>query len=118
MPAADRHLRAHGRPACPRLGGAASHRLPDHLYETRIQENFDISALPEDAMRQILDRIATNARFNAVVQTGVPGFISRAPVNPIHQHGGAGVNLATSAFGSQVERQRGRRRPTGFSVCS
>jgi diketogulonate reductase-like aldo/keto reductase len=47
----------------------------------RIQENFEISALPEDAMREIRDRITTSARFNAVVKTGVPGFIPRAPVN-------------------------------------
>jgi diketogulonate reductase-like aldo/keto reductase len=47
----------------------------------RIQESFDISALPEDAMREIRERITTNVRFNAVVRTGVPGFIARAPVN-------------------------------------
>ena len=47
----------------------------------RIQENFEISALPEDAMREIRDRITTSVRFNAVVETGVPGFIPRAPVN-------------------------------------
>jgi diketogulonate reductase-like aldo/keto reductase len=41
----------------------------------RIQESFDISVLPEDAMREIRDRITTSVRFNAVVQTGVPGFI-------------------------------------------
>ncbi|SEM27070.1 aldo/keto reductase [Bradyrhizobium sp. OK095] len=44
----------------------------------RIQENFDISALPEDAMRQMRDEISTNVRFNTVVETGVPGFIPRA----------------------------------------
>jgi diketogulonate reductase-like aldo/keto reductase len=44
----------------------------------RIQENFDISTLPEDAMWDIRDRITTSARFNTVVQTGVPGFIPRA----------------------------------------
>ncbi len=44
----------------------------------RIQENFDISTLPEDAMRDIRDRITTNVRFNTVVKTGVPGFIPRA----------------------------------------
>ena len=44
----------------------------------RIQENFDISPLPEDAMGDIRDRITTSARFNTVVQTGVPGFIPRA----------------------------------------
>jgi diketogulonate reductase-like aldo/keto reductase len=41
----------------------------------RIQESFDISTLPEDAMQEIRDRITTNVRFNSVVETGVPGFI-------------------------------------------
>lgn len=41
----------------------------------RIQENFDISPLPEDAMQEIRDRITTSVRFNSVVTTGVPGFI-------------------------------------------
>ena len=45
---------------------------------SRIQENFDISALPEDAMREIRDRITTSVRFNTVVETGVPGFIPQA----------------------------------------
>ena len=44
----------------------------------RIQENFEISTLPEDAMREIRDGIKTNVRFNTVVETGVPGFIPRA----------------------------------------
>jgi diketogulonate reductase-like aldo/keto reductase len=43
----------------------------------RIQENFGISALPEDAMREMRDEITTNVRFNTVVETGVPGFIPR-----------------------------------------
>jgi diketogulonate reductase-like aldo/keto reductase len=42
-----------------------------------IQENFDIDALPDDAMQEMRDRITTNIRFNTVVQTGVPGFIPR-----------------------------------------
>ena len=42
-----------------------------------IQENFDISTLPEDAMQEIQDGITTNVRFNPVVGTGVPGFIPR-----------------------------------------
>jgi diketogulonate reductase-like aldo/keto reductase len=41
----------------------------------RIEENFDISALPEEAMREMRDGIKTNIRFNSVVETGVPGFI-------------------------------------------
>jgi diketogulonate reductase-like aldo/keto reductase len=44
----------------------------------RIQESFELSALPEDAMREIRDNITTKVRFNAVVETGVPGFIPRA----------------------------------------
>jgi len=44
----------------------------------RIQENFDISALPEDTMQEIRGAITTNIRFNSVVETGVPGFIPRA----------------------------------------
>ncbi len=44
----------------------------------RIQENFDISALPEDAMQEMREQITTNIRFNSVVETGVPGFIPRA----------------------------------------
>src|SRR3984885_8053438 len=44
----------------------------------RIQESFDISTLPEDAMQEIRERIKTNIRFNSVVETGVPGFIPRA----------------------------------------
>jgi diketogulonate reductase-like aldo/keto reductase len=44
----------------------------------RIQENFEISTLPEDAIREIRDGITTSMRFNSVVGTGVPGFIPRA----------------------------------------
>ncbi len=44
----------------------------------RIQENFDVSAIPEDAMREITEGIKTRVRLNTVVNTGVPGFIPRA----------------------------------------
>jgi diketogulonate reductase-like aldo/keto reductase len=43
-----------------------------------IQENFDISTLPEDAMQEMRNGITTNVRFNSVVTTGVPGFIPRS----------------------------------------
>ena len=43
----------------------------------RIRENFEISALPDDAMQEIREKVATNVRFNSVVETGVPGFIPR-----------------------------------------
>ena len=42
-----------------------------------IEENFEISALPDDAMQEIRDGITTRVRLNAVVDTGVPGFIPR-----------------------------------------
>jgi len=42
----------------------------------RARENFDISALPEDALHEI-NRIQTRRRLNAVVKTGVPGFIAQ-----------------------------------------
>jgi diketogulonate reductase-like aldo/keto reductase len=44
---------------------------------SRIAENFDVSALPQDAMREISEGIKSRVRFNAVVETGVPGFIPR-----------------------------------------
>ncbi len=43
---------------------------------SRAKENFDISALPEDAFERI-NRIETRQRLNPVVKTGVPGFIAR-----------------------------------------
>src|ERR1700693_3225284 len=42
-----------------------------------IQENFEVSAIPEDAVREITEGIKSRVRFNAVVETGVPGFIPR-----------------------------------------
>jgi len=42
----------------------------------RARENFDIAALPEDALDAI-NRIQIRQRFNAVVSTGSPGFIPR-----------------------------------------
>jgi alcohol dehydrogenase (NADP+) len=42
----------------------------------RARENFDISALPEDALEEI-NRIQTGQRLNDVVNTGSPGFITR-----------------------------------------
>ena len=42
----------------------------------RARENFNISALPEDAFDEI-NRIETRQRLNEVVKTGIPGFIPR-----------------------------------------
>ncbi len=44
---------------------------------SHIQESFEISALPEDAMNEIREGITTRIRLNTVVETGVPGFIAR-----------------------------------------
>ena len=40
-----------------------------------IEQNADISTLPDDAMAEIRDQVTARARFNAVVETGVPGMI-------------------------------------------
>jgi len=44
----------------------------------RARENFDISALPEDAFNQI-NGIQTRQRLNPVVDTGVGGFLPGKP---------------------------------------
>src|SRR6202035_3443103 len=52
--------------------------LTTSVTPARIQENFELSTLPDDAVQEIRDRVATRIRFNSVVETGVPGFIPRA----------------------------------------
>ena len=42
-----------------------------------IEQNADIATLPDDAMAEIRDQVTTRSRFNAVVETGVPGMIPR-----------------------------------------
>ena len=60
------------------MGGATRHGPPYHIQNpSRIKENFNISTLPEDAMREIREGIKSRVRFNTVVETGVPGFIPR-----------------------------------------
>lgn len=46
----------------------------------RINENFNVSALPQEAVREISEGIRLRVRFNAVVETGIPGFIPRGSV--------------------------------------
>jgi alcohol dehydrogenase (NADP+) len=43
-----------------------------------IEENFDISTLPDDAIKEISEGISKRVRLNPVVDTGIPGFIPRA----------------------------------------
>ena len=42
-----------------------------------IEENFALSAIPDDAVQQITQGISKRVRLNPVVNTGVPGFIPR-----------------------------------------
>jgi len=42
-----------------------------------IEENFDISALADNAIEEITQGISTRVRLNTVVNTGIPGFIPR-----------------------------------------
>src|SRR5580704_15146675 len=44
---------------------------------SRIKENFEVSTLPQEALQEISEGIKSRVRFNAVVETGVPGFIPR-----------------------------------------
>jgi len=45
---------------------------PEH-----IRENYEISPIPADSLREIREGITTNVRLNDVVHTGLPGFIPR-----------------------------------------
>jgi diketogulonate reductase-like aldo/keto reductase len=70
--------RVHMTPAQVALSWAAQRDtafLTTSTKPQRIQENFEISTLPEDAMSDIRNGITANVRFNPVVDTGVPGFI-------------------------------------------
>ena len=49
--------------------------LTTSVKPSRLRENFEVSTLPEDAMQELRDGVATKIRFNSVVKTGVPGFI-------------------------------------------
>ena len=42
-----------------------------------VEENFDISALPDSAIEEITQGISTRVRLNSVVDTGIPGFIPK-----------------------------------------
>lgn len=60
------------------MGHSAWHGLPDHVDQTPAHSrDFEVSTPPGDAMRDIRENIAANVRFNAVVHSGVPGFIPK-----------------------------------------
>lgn len=48
--------------------------LTSSVNPARIRENFNVSALPDDAIRQINEGLETRIRFNSVVVGGDPGF--------------------------------------------
>jgi diketogulonate reductase-like aldo/keto reductase len=49
--------------------------LTGSVTPSRIRENFDVTALPSDAMQEISERLETRIRFNSVVDGGEPGFV-------------------------------------------
>ena len=51
----------------------------------RARENFDVSALPVDAMKEI-NAIQTRQRFNQVTGTGIPGFIATGQLTEAKQN--------------------------------
>jgi diketogulonate reductase-like aldo/keto reductase len=72
--------RTHISPAQVALSWAAQRGtafLTTSTKPERIQQNYQIVRLPEDAMDEMRTGITTNIRFNTVVHTGVPGFIPR-----------------------------------------
>jgi diketogulonate reductase-like aldo/keto reductase len=48
--------------------------LTGSVNPARINENFDVSAIPESAVQDISERLQTRYRFNSVVDGGEPGF--------------------------------------------
>ncbi|MGA2410078.1 MAG: aldo/keto reductase [Candidatus Binataceae bacterium] len=52
--------------------------LTTATHPRHIEENFDISTLPDDAVKEISEGITIRVRLNPVVNTGIPGFIPRA----------------------------------------
>ncbi|HEX4391976.1 MAG TPA: aldo/keto reductase [Mycobacterium sp.] len=48
--------------------------LTGSVNPARINENFDVTAIPESAVQDISERLETRYRFNSVVDGGEPGF--------------------------------------------
>jgi diketogulonate reductase-like aldo/keto reductase len=76
--------RAHKTPAQVALAWAIQRGtavLTTSTKPRRIEESFEVSTLPEEAMEEIRNGITTRVRFNPVTETGMPGFpeFSRMP---------------------------------------
>ena len=52
--------------------------ITSSIIPRQLEESFAVSALPDEAVKQISEAVKTRVRFNAVVDSGVPGFIPRA----------------------------------------
>jgi diketogulonate reductase-like aldo/keto reductase len=48
--------------------------LTASVTPSRIRENFDVTAIPDEAVEEINNRLVTRYRFNSVVDAGEPGF--------------------------------------------
>jgi diketogulonate reductase-like aldo/keto reductase len=48
--------------------------LTGSVNPARINENFNVTAIPESAVHDISERLQTRYRFNSVVDGGEPGF--------------------------------------------
>jgi diketogulonate reductase-like aldo/keto reductase len=48
--------------------------LTGSVNPARINENFDVTAIPESAVHDISEGLQTRYRFNSVVDGGEPGF--------------------------------------------
>jgi diketogulonate reductase-like aldo/keto reductase len=69
--------RAHKTPAQVALAWAIQRGTAVLTTSTKphqIQESFEVSTLPEEAMEEIRNGITTRIRFNPVTETGMPGF--------------------------------------------
>ena len=77
--------RAHKTPAQVALASAIQRGtavLTTSTKPRQIQEGFEVSTLPEEAMEEIRDGITTRVRFNPVTESGMPGFPEFSRMRP------------------------------------
>ena len=77
--------RAHKTPAQVALASAIQRGtavLTTSTKPRQIQESFEVSTLPEEAIEEIRDGITTRVRFNPVTESGMPGFPEFSRMRP------------------------------------
>jgi alcohol dehydrogenase (NADP+) len=77
--------RAHKTPAQVALAWAIQRGtavLTTSTKPRQIQESFEVSTLPEEAIEEIRDGITTRVRFNPVTESGMPGFPEFSRMRP------------------------------------